>query len=210
MKKTTVALVAAAVFASGVAVAHEAGSVIVRGGPILVVPDTSTKNYAGNALNYDFDVNSNAQLGLTGTYMITDNIGVELLAATPFSHELSLPGIGTVGKTKHLPPSLYLQYYFLDKEAKARPYLGAGVNYTTFFSEKSTFAPVTELKLKDSWGLALNAGVDIGLTDNLFLNTSIWYAKIKTKASFKLNGNEQKADVTLDPMVYFIGLGYKF
>ncbi len=105
---------------------------------------------------------------------------------------------------------LYLQYYFLDKDAKARPYVGAGVNYTTFFSEKSTFAPVTDLKLKDSWGPVVNAGVDIGLTDNLFLNTSVWYAKIKTKATFKLGGEEQKADVTLDPMVFFIGLGYKF
>ena len=109
-----------------------------------------------------------------------------------------------------MPPSLYLQYYFLDKDAKARPYVGAGVNYTTFFSEKSTFAPVTDLKLKDSWGPVVNAGVDIGLTDNLFLNTSVWYAKIKTKATFKLGGEEQKADVTLDPMVFFIGLGYKF
>lgn len=209
MKKTTLALVAAALVSSS-ALAHEAGSVIVRGGPILVVPDASTKNHDGNALQYKFDVNSNTQLGLTGTYMITDNLGVELLAATPFSHELSLPGIGTVGKTKHLPPSLYMQYYFLDKDAKARPYVGAGVNYTTFFSEKSTFAPVTDSKLKDSWGPVVNAGVDIGLTDNLFLNTSVWYAKIKTKATFKLGGEEQKADVTLDPMVFFIGLGYKF
>ncbi|MDH3000014.1 hypothetical protein A1D23_00330 [Chelonobacter oris] len=210
MKKATLAFALATALGCGSALAHEAGSVIVRGGPILVVPDASTKNHAGNAMQYDFDVNSNAQLGLTGTYMITDNLGVELLAATPFSHELSLPGVGKVGKTKQLPPSLYLQYYFLDKDAKARPYLGAGVNYTTFFSEKSTFAAVTDLKLKDSWGVAVNAGVDIGLTDNLFLNTSVWYAKIKTKATFKLGGQEQRADVTLDPMVYFIGLGYRF
>ncbi|MGR3808099.1 OmpW family outer membrane protein [Pasteurella testudinis] len=204
MKKTTLALVAAAALVSGSALAHEAGSVVVRGGPILVVPDTST-----NSNDFKFDVNSNAQLGLTGTYMITDNIGVELLAATPFSHEIKL-GNTLVGKTKHLPPSLYLQYYFLDKDAKARPYLGAGVNYTTFFSEKESFAPVTDLKLKDSWGAIVNAGVDIGLTDNLYLNTSVWYAKIKSKASFKLNGDEHKVNVTLDPMVYFIGLGYKF
>ncbi|TNH03983.1 OmpW family outer membrane protein [Testudinibacter sp. TR-2022] len=210
MKKTTLALVAAAVLVSGSALAHQAGDVIVRGGPILVVPDASTKNHAGNTLQYDFNVNSNAQLGLTGTYMITDNIGVELLAATPFSHELSLPVYGKTAKVKHLPPSLYLQYYFLDKDAKARPYLGAGINYTTFFSEKEILAGVTDLKLKDSWGAIVNAGVDIGLTDNLYLNTSVWYAKIKTKATFKLGGEEQRADVTLDPMVYFIGLGYKF
>ncbi|KAE9526000.1 OmpW family outer membrane protein [Testudinibacter aquarius] len=204
MKKTTLALVAAAVLVSGSALAHQAGDVIVRGGPILVVPDTST-----NSEIFKFDVNSNAQLGLTGTYMITDNLGVELLAATPFSHEIKL-GNTLVGKTKHLPPSLYLQYYFLDKDAKARPYLGAGVNYTTFFSEQSKLDGVTDLKLKDSWGPVVNAGVDIGLTDNLYLNTSVWYAKIKSKASFKLAGEEHKVNVTLDPMVYFIGLGYKF
>ncbi len=76
-------------------------------------------------------------------------------------------------------------------------------------------AGVSDLKLKDSWGAAFNAGVDIQLSDNLYLNTAVWYAKIKTKASFKMNGGVQqpqqhKVDVTLDPMVFFIGLGWKF
>lgn len=98
MKKTTLALttIAAAVLATP-AMAHQAGDIIVRGGPILVVPDTST-----NSNTFAFDVNSNAQLGLTGTYMITDNLGVELLAATPFSHEITLGGTN-VAKVKQLP-----------------------------------------------------------------------------------------------------------
>ncbi|EPE65596.1 outer membrane protein OmpW, partial [Pasteurella multocida 2000] len=143
------------------------------------------------------------------TYMATDNLGVELLAATPFSHEITL-GNTLVGKTKHLPPSLYAQYYFLDKDAKARPYVGAGVNYTTFFSEKAVLNGVTDLKLKDSWGPAFNAGVDIQVADNLFLNTAIWYAKIKSKATFKLGDVEHKVNVKLDPTVFFVGLGYRF
>ncbi|HDR1131118.1 OmpW family outer membrane protein [Pasteurella multocida] len=204
MKKTVFALGVMAALVAGSAVAHQAGSVIVRGGPILVVPNTST-NHDG----FKFDVNSNAQLGLTATYMATDNLGVELLAATPFSHEITL-GNTLVGKTKHLPPSLYAQYYFLDKDAKARPYVGAGVNYTTFFSEKAVLNGVTDLKLKDSWGPAFNAGVDIQVADNLFLNTAIWYAKIKSKATFKLGGEEHKVNVKLDPTVFFVGLGYRF
>ncbi|MFC1171914.1 OmpW family outer membrane protein [Pasteurella multocida] len=204
MKKTVFALGVMAALVAGSAVAHQAGSVIVRGGPILVVPNTST-NHDG----FKFDVNSNAQLGLTATYMATDNLGVELLAATPFSHEITL-GNTLVGKTKHLPPSLYAQYYFLDKDAKARPYVGAGVNYTTFFSEKALLNGVTDLKLKDSWGPAFNAGVDIQVADNLFLNTAIWYAKIKSKATFKLGGEEHKVNVKLDPTVFFVGLGYRF
>ncbi|HDR1010988.1 OmpW family outer membrane protein [Pasteurella multocida] len=204
MKKTVLALGVMAALVAGSAVAHQAGSVIVRGGPILVVPNAST-NHDG----FKFDVNSNAQLGLTATYMATDNLGVELLAATPFSHEITL-GNTLVGKTKHLPPSLYAQYYFLDKDAKARPYVGAGVNYTTFFSEKAVLNGVTDLKLKDSWGPAFNAGVDIQVADNLFLNTAIWYAKIKSKATFKLGDVEHKVNVKLDPTVFFVGLGYRF
>ncbi|AFF23606.1 OmpW family outer membrane protein [Pasteurella multocida] len=204
MKKTVLALGVMAALVAGSAVAHQAGSVIVRGGPILVVPNASTNHDV-----FKFDVNSNAQLGLTATYMATDNLGVELLAATPFSHEITL-GNTLVGKTKHLPPSLYAQYYFLDKDAKARPYVGAGVNYTTFFSEKAVLNGVTDLKLKDSWGPAFNAGVDIQVADNLFLNTAIWYAKIKSKATFKLGGEEHKVNVKLDPTVFFVGLGYRF
>ncbi|HDR1501720.1 TPA: outer membrane beta-barrel protein [Pasteurella multocida] len=204
MKKTVLALGVMAALVAGSAVAHQAGSVIVRGGPILVVPNAST-NHDG----FRFDVNSNAQLGLTATYMATDNLGVELLAATPFSHEITL-GNTLVGKTKHLPPSLYAQYYFLDKDAKARPYVGAGVNYTTFFSEKAVLNGVTDLKLKDSWGPVFNAGVDIQVADNLFLNTAIWYAKIKSKATFKVGGEEHKVNVKLDPTVFFVGLGYRF
>ncbi|HDR1799609.1 OmpW family outer membrane protein [Pasteurella multocida] len=204
MKKTVLALGVMAALVAGSAVAHQAGSVIVRGGPILVVPNASTNHDV-----FKFDVNSNAQLGLTATYMATDNLGVELLAATPFSHEITL-GNTLVGKTKHLPPSLYAQYYFLDKDAKARPYVGAGVNYTTFFSEKAVLNGVTDLKLKDSWGPAFNAGVDIQVADNLFLNTAIWYAKIKSKATFKVGSEEHKVNVKLDPTVFFIGLGYRF
>ncbi|MBN6711797.1 outer membrane beta-barrel protein [Haemophilus haemoglobinophilus] len=208
MKKTALALGMAAALVAGTATAHEAGSFVVRGGPILVVPKTST-----NDNGFKFDVNSNAQLGLTGTYMVTDNLGVELLAATPFSHKITL-GKNLVGKTKHLPPTLYLQYYFLDKDSKARPYVGAGVNYTTFFGEKEVLPGVTDLKLKDSWGAAFNAGVDIKLSDNLYLNTALWYAKIKTKASFKMGAQGQEklyhVDVKLDPMVFFVGLGWKF
>nr|AHX71792.1 outer membrane protein W [Pasteurella multocida] len=204
MKKTVLALGVMAALVAGSAVAHQAGSVIVRGGPILVVPNASTNHDV-----FKFDVNSNAQLGLTATYMATDNLGVELLAATPFSHEITL-GNTLVGKTKHLPPSLYAQYYFLDKDAKARPYVGAGVNYTTFFNEKAGLNGGTDLKLKDSWGPAFNAGVNIPVAYNLFLYTAIWYAKIKSKATFKVGDVEHKVNVKLDPTVFFVGLGYRF
>src|SRR5699024_3828168 len=114
---------------------------------------------------------------------------------------------------KHLPPSLYLQYYFLNADAPARPYVGAGINYTKFFDAKfnGTLAgkgiKATNLKLKDSWGPVVNAGIDINITDKLFLNTSVWWVKIKTTATFDINGSPQEARVTLDPTIFFVGLG---
>ncbi|MDG2941653.1 OmpW family outer membrane protein [Exercitatus varius] len=209
MKKSMLALGIAATLISSAASAHEAGSWIVRAGAAHVMPThvENTSNTAAPALG--LDVNANTQLGLTGTYMITDNIGVELLAASPFSHEITLGG-QLVGKTKHLPPSLYAQYYFLNKEAKARPYLGAGINYTNFFNETEKMTGVTDLKLHDSWGLVLNGGLDINLTDNLLFNTAVYYAKIKTKADFKVAGTQLSQDVRLDPLVFFMGIGYRF
>lgn len=214
MKKTTLAVsLALGLMSSSAFAMHQAGDIFVRTGPIMVVPNTSTSNQpATNEMQYKLDVNANTQLGLTGTYMITDNLGVELLAATPFSHKIKLGQLGdkTIATTKQLPPTLYLQWYFLDKDAKARPYVGAGLNYTKFFGTKEKLDGLTDLKLKQSWGPAVNAGVDIQLTDRVFFNTSMWYAKIKSKATFKLAGKEQKVDVKLDPMVFMMGVGYKF
>lgn len=204
MKKSLLAVLLGGALVAGSVSAHEAGSVIVRAGGVLVEPHAKT-----NSDVFKFDVNSNAQLGLTATYMVTDNIGVELLAATPFSHQITLGDI-KIAKTKHLPPSLYAQYYFLDKDAKARPYLGAGVNYTKFFSTKVQYAPVKDLKLKDSWGPIVNAGVDIEVAKNLYLNAAVSYAKIKTKAQFKIGTDAYDVKVKLDPMIYFAGLAYKF
>lgn len=57
-------------------------------------------------------VDSNTQLGATFVYMIDNNLGFEVLAATPFSHDISVNGLGKIGETKQLPPTFSVQYYF--------------------------------------------------------------------------------------------------
>ena len=81
MKKVLPLLIAAA-FASPAAMAHQAGDILVRGGLAFVSPQTSSDDVLGTG---ELDIDSNMQLGLTLSYMLTDNWGVELLAATPFS-----------------------------------------------------------------------------------------------------------------------------
>ncbi len=82
-----------------------------------------------------FNVSNNTQLGLTFTYMATDNIGVELLAATPFRHKVGTGPTGTIATVHQLPPTLMAQWYFGDAQSKVRPYVGAGISFTTFFNE---------------------------------------------------------------------------
>ncbi|WP_301097933.1 OmpW family protein [Otariodibacter sp.] len=215
MKRSTLAVLLGSMLSIGVASAHEAGSTIFRMGGILVNANSNSKTTT--PVDITLDVRDNAQLGLTATYMVTDNLGVELLGATPFSHKIDATveplgvSIPNAVKVKHLPPSLYLQYYFLDKNAGARPYIGAGVNYTRFFNAKSLNSAITDLRVKKhSVGPVVNAGIDIKLVDNVYLNTALWYTHIKTKANFKALGADHEVKIKLDPLIYFAGLSYRF
>ena len=162
----------------------------------------------------EFGIDSNTQLGITVGYMLTDNISVELLAATPFRHSVSLNGVGKIAEVEHLPPTLMLQYYFMDSSSKFRPYVGAGLNYTTFFNEdfNSTgeSAELSDLKLEDSWGLAANVGIDYQVKDNWFFGASVWYADISTDVKFKYQGENQKISTDIDPWVFMVTGGYSF
>ncbi|MFZ3205240.1 MAG: OmpW family outer membrane protein [Pseudomonas sp.] len=222
MRKSLLALsLLATALAAPLAQAYQAGDVILRAGAATVDPreDSSALELNGATLGGQATVDSNTQLGLTGTFMLTDNLGIGLLAATPFEHEVGLKGLGGLdGKLadiKHLPPTLTLQYFPLAASSRLQPYVGAGLNYTTFFEEDLTSERegqgFSNLELDDSWGLALEAGVDYMLTDNLLVNATVWYLDIDTTATTDLAGAGQvKVDVDIDPWVYMVGLGYKF
>ncbi|PAR53820.1 outer membrane protein OmpW [Vibrio metoecus] len=214
MKKTLCGLSVLAALMSTHVMAHQEGDVIVRVGVASVVPNDSSDKILGS--QSELAVNSNTQLGLTLGYMFTDNISFEVLAATPFSHKIStdLLGLDDIAETKHLPPTFMVQYYFGESGSTFRPYVGAGLNYTTFFDEgfnsTGNNATLTDLKLDDSWGLAANAGFDYKLNESWFLNASVWYANIETTASYKFGGAAQSTDVKINPWVFMIAGGYTF
>jgi outer membrane protein len=210
MKAAYWALVAAAAFPA-IAGAHEAGDVIVRVGTATVRPTEGSDNVLGLG---SFNINNNTQMGLTLGYMFTDNIGMELLAATPFQHKIGLKSTGTIAEVKQLPPSLMAQYYFGDKRDKLRPYLGLGINYTTFydtnFNQTGRDAGLSDLSVKDSWGVATQAGLDYNLDDNWLINMSVWWMDIDTEVKFKAGGEQQNINTRIDPWVFMFGVGYRF
>ena len=214
MNKTIVSgLIAAALLSTGFASsvsAHQAGDIIVRAGVAVVAPNESSQDVAGNG---EFSVSDNTQLGLNFGYMLTDNIGIELLAASPFTHDISLDGIGKIAETKHLPPTLVAQYYFGSADSKLRPYIGAGVNFTNFFDNEFTNdldGALTDLSLGNSWGLAAQVGLDYQINKNWLVNASVWYAQISTDVDFNLGGDAVTIETDIDPWVYMVSVGYTF
>ena len=91
-------------------------------------------------------------------------------------------GAGNIAEVDHLPPTLSLQYHF-NPDGRFRPYIGAGLNYTTFSNEDTKGALAgSDLELDDSWGAAGQIGADVGLNDNWFLNLAVRYIDIDSDA----------------------------
>lgn len=214
MKKAVCCLAVIAAFSTIDVQAHQQGDYIVRAGLASVIPNDSSDKILGS--DYELKVNTNTQFGLTLGYMLTDNWSVELLAASPFSHDIStdLSGLGDVATTKQLPPTLMVEYYFGDSQSQWRPYAGIGVNYTTFydsdFNSTGKAAGLSDLELDDSWGLAANLGVDYMINDTWFANASLWYADIDTTAHYKAGSTSYSTDVHIDPLVVMVSAGYTF
>ena len=206
--------------------AHQAGDIIVRAGAITVQTHENTSSVKGDrgalaGANFGGKVtlDNDTQLGLNFAYMLTDNWGVELLAATPFTHNMHIKGTGAIdgklGSRKILPPTLSAVYYPLDSKSAFQPYVGAGINYTLFFDEKlsseAKAKDFTSLNVRNTWGWAAQIGADYMLTDNVMLNGQVRYIDMDTTAYVGVkDAGRAKVNVNVKPWVYMVGLGYKF
>ncbi|MDM7480940.1 MAG: OmpW family outer membrane protein [Halomonas sp.] len=195
-------LAAATLAASSQAFAYGAGDFFTRLGVAQVTPKNDNGALADGALAVD--VQDKTDFAFTLGYRFHDKMGVELLAALPFKHDIALNG-ENLASTKHLPPTLTLQYYPLGgTQARVQPYIGAGINYTRFSDEQLA---IGELDLDDSWGLAGQLGIDLLIDDNWALNAAAWYLDIDTDAT--VNGAAE-GSVEIDPIVVMAGLSYRF
>jgi outer membrane protein len=211
------ALAATSLLISGSALAYEAGDWRFTAGMTSVDPEQDNGSVAGEIVpgGLDVIVDDDTTLTFTGAYMFTPAWGVELLASLPYEHDFTVGGLAT-GSTKHLPPTLTVQYRF-NSAGKLIPYLGLGVNYTLFFSEKTTgqlestldgiVGGSADLDLDNSVGVALQAGVDYMIDDNFFVNLDLRYISIEPDA--EVNGIDI-GTVDINPTLVGLSLGYRF
>ena len=211
---------------SGYAQAYEEGDWILRLGAATVSPnedsDKITLPTEPPTVLRGVDIDSDTQLGIVGAYMFSPNVGLELLAASPFTQDISVSGTSIdAGSVKHLPPTLSLQWYPRGNTDGWQPYVGLGVNYTYIFDEKVDSqlegalgaligASKADLELDNSLGLAAQVGMDVPLGSGWGINVGIWYIDINSTAKIKTDVGQVKFDVEIDPWVYNVGMFYKF
>lgn len=195
----TLALTAALAAFSAPAFAQSQGDWTVGVG----IGNVNPKSNNGTLAAQPATVDSNTRPIFTVEYFIRDNLGIELLAATPFSHTVTLSGTTTAGKVKQLPPTLSLNYH-IPTNSKFTPFVGVGLNYTTFFDEQSALGT---LKLDDSWGVALNAGVDYAVSDRGAVRFNVRWIDIDSDVTLN-GGNIGKAEI--DPWVVSASYVHRF
>ncbi len=192
-----------------------AGSLMVRGRLISVTPlnlSSSVTPVGGHV-----DATSALAPEVDFSYFFTDHIAVEVIAGTT-NHTVTatkIPALGgsslQAGRTWVLPPTITAQYHFFPHE-KISPYVGAGLNYTIFYDTEApgSGSPVYHWRLKDNWGVALQAGVDWNVTGNWYLNVDVKQIFLDTTAKLDTALGRVKAKTSLDPLVAGVGIGYRF
>jgi outer membrane protein len=178
--------------------AAEAGDRIIRVGLHNIDPKSSNSEIV--------NVEDDTQVTFDFTYLFTDNWAIEVLAALPFEHDIVLLDRTVVGSTKHLPPTVSVQYRF--GSSKVQPFIGAGLNYTVFSGEKLR-GPLAgaDLSLDSSTGLALQIGLDVQINERLLFNATLRSIDIETDAS--VNG-VALTKVAIDPTALGLSIGWTF
>lgn len=188
-------------------VAKEAGDILMRGRVIYVEANVEATTSIGGTAG----ISSEVVPELDFTYFLTDNIGVELILGTTkhavTALDTALGAEAALGNVMLLPPTVTLQYHFNPK-GDFSPYVGAGVNYTFFYSEKAPGGVITDINYNDGFGLALQAGFDYKIDEKWSFNVDV--KKIWLNTDVSINGGAVTADVDIDPLVVGVGFGYTF
>jgi outer membrane protein len=208
MKKTLLAVAMTAMTAMTAMLCATASAQTTAPGPWLVrLRAVNLDSANGDSTGLNLSINNKVLPELDISYFFTPNIAAELVLTVPQKQTLSAGGTA-IGSFKHLPPSLTLQYH-MDMPTVAgiagiKPYVGAGVNYTRLSAV--SLPPGVDVE-RNSFGPVLQAGVDIPVGKNLYLNLDVKKAYIRTKVSANGTG---LGTFKIDPLLLGVGLGWRF
>ena len=199
MKKQIIAAAVLSTLLSGAAIAQQAAE-----GPWMVrARAVHLDSVNGDGTGLGLSVNNKWMPEVDISYFLDKNVALELVLTVPQKHTVRSSVLGgEIGSLKHLPPTLMVQYHF--PMSGFKPYVGAGLNYTRFSSVNLPAGVDIE---RSSWGPALQAGVDIPLSGNLYLNLDVKKVYIRTDVSV---ASANRGTFKIDPVLFGVGLGWRF
>lgn len=198
MKKQLIAAAVLSTLLTGAAFAQQ----ITEGSWMVRARAVHLDSANGDSTGLGLTINNKWMPEVDVSYFFNKNLAVELVLTVPQKHTVYSNG-RTIGTLKHLPPTLLAQYHFPLNGFK--PYVGAGVNFTRF-SGVDVLGGVATLD-KNSWGPALQVGVDIPLSGNLYLNFDVKKVYIRTDVAAAGN---KVGEFRVDPLLVGVGLGWRF
>ncbi|HTV97468.1 MAG TPA: OmpW family outer membrane protein [Steroidobacteraceae bacterium] len=157
---------------------------------------------------------------------LPDNFAVELALGWPPAQKVKGEGPASVGSVPYngevlssarwISPTLLVEYNFLSDTSPLRPYVGVGVNYTTFYDRDTTAAGnaalggPTKLSLTASVGPAVTGGVTYRISDRWHLHASYSWSQVKTNLTADTDGYIRATRISFGPQALVISAGYSF
>jgi len=203
MKRAVLAVIATTAALMGANAFAESTPWLVRARAVHIDPADKSDPVGGTGAADRIAVSSKTIPELDISYFFTPNVAAELVLTYPQKHDVYLDG-KTIGTFKHLPPTLLAQYHFTPNE-QFSPYVGLGVNWTTF-SKNKLLGGQGSLE-HDSFGLAVQAGFDVKIDRNWSFNVDVKKVQLRSDV---LIGGAKASRVKVDPVLFGVGVGYRF
>jgi outer membrane protein len=171
---------------------------------------TNNKGHVNGVDKSDLSYSNTTIPELDISYFFNEHIATELILGTTWSNvngKGSIAGLGQIGKVWLLPPTLTAQYHFTDF-GNFQPYIGAGINYTMFYSQDAKSAD--KLDVKDTFGVALQAGFDYKIDEHWSFNADVKKIFLQPKFDVTVGGTDLNGKAKIDPWLIGTGIGYRF
>ena len=203
--------------------AQTVGSWMVRIGGTQISPDVSSGDLSPPSVpGSKIDIKNANSVSGGLTYMVTDQISLDLPLSLPFKHEIvgagTQDGVGTVIHAKSFPVTVFAQYRFLNPTSAFRPYVGVGLTYARFYQTRSTASlsamtggNPTLTSIDSKFAFTPQIGFTYFFNEEWFADFMVAKTFLRTTALLKRPGQTTQAIIAkLYPWTYSLGLGYKF
>ena len=121
-----------------------------------------------------------------------------------------------IATAKWWSPTVLLNYKFFDESNSIRPYVGVGINYTTFSDLTANSAGQAALggptwaNLSDSFGWAATAGVSYHIVEHWSVYGSYSVSEVRSNLTTNTSGAIRTNSVDFHPSTVVVSVGYSY